>query len=130
MLKHVAVRLKLSSDGEKAFAIQKSDIVNSVLEKRDPALRNIIEALQDRGLAYSVDGCDLYWFQVDDERTPCYYQKMNEVEVVFSSEWFEKEKEKIRHYGGIKYYDACSNLVQEYEIKNQQRKIQYSVSRS
>lgn len=129
MLKHVAVRLRLSSDGEKAFKIQKSSVVNSVLEKRDPALRNIIEALIHKGLAYTVDGCDLFWFQVEDQRTPEYYEQMNEVEVVFSSEWFEKEKEKIRHYGGAKYYDACSDLVKGYMIKNQERKIRYSVSR-
>ena len=134
MLKHIAVRLKKFSDGEAAFSYKeththKRQLVESRLEARDPALRNITEALFERGLKYSVDGCSLYWFQVDDDNTVEYYQECNEVECVFSSDWFEEEKKKIRYYQGIKYVDECYGLAEQFTLKCQERPIDYQVQR-
>jgi len=44
---------------EKIIAIRLKSIYHGKagLEKRDPALRNINEALLDNGLAYDIDGC-------------------------------------------------------------------------
>jgi hypothetical protein len=127
MLKHIAVRLQRFHHGELAFQLNNSQVINANIEKRDPALKNLIEGLIAEGLDYTVDGCDLYWFQIDDEHDIEHYQPMNEVEVVFSSEWFEQKKESFRHMAGMKYFDASAGLAKEFTVKDQSRKIEYQL---
>lgn len=126
MLKHIAVRLRRSSDAQIAFEIRNSNIVNAALEKRDPALRNLTEGLYNNGVQSEVDGCKLFWFQILDDNSPDFYQYFDEVECVFSSAWFDEEKSRIRHFAGVKYYDASSELAKQFELKDQNRKIDYS----
>ena len=128
MLKHIAVRLQKAHHGEIGFSLKNATIVNASLEKRDPALKNLVEGLNRKGLQYTVDGCDLYWFQIDDQRPLSFYAALNEVECVFESDWFEAEKEKIRHMSGIRYFDASAGLADHFVIKDQQRAIDYDVS--
>ena len=128
MLKHIAVRLQKVHHAEIGFSLKQAKLVNAALEKRDPALKNLLEGLHRRGLEYTVDGCDLYWFQIDDERPLSFYAALNEVECVFDSDWFEAEKEKIRHMSGIRYFDASAGLADGFEIKDQKRAIDYDVS--
>lgn len=127
MLKHIAVRLRRFHHGQMAFDINNSKVINANIDKRDPALKNILEGLISRGLEYAVDGCDLYWFQIDDEHPISHYQPMNEVEVVFESEWFESKKDSFRHMSGMRYFDASAGLADEFEIKDQSRKIVYQL---
>lgn len=127
MLKHIAVRLRKFHHGQVGFELNNSTVVNANIEKRDPALRNLIEGLISRGLAYTVDDCDVYWFQIDDEHPLSHYQPLNEVEVVFESEWFEREKESFRHMSGMKYFDASAGLADQFELKDQKRKIAYQL---
>ena len=37
------------------------------------------------GLEYQIDGCNLYWFQIDDEHSVDFYQRFREIELVFSA---------------------------------------------
>ncbi len=127
MLKHIAVRLRRFHHGELAFEINNSKVVNANIEKRDPALKNLLEGLISRGMNYTVDGCDLYWFQVDDEHPISHYQPMNEVEIVFESDWFEAKKDSFRHMSGMRYFDASAGLADEFEIKDQNREIAYQL---
>ena len=129
MIKHIAVRLKSPHHGYAGFAVQKSTVLNSGLDKRDPALRNLTEALYDRGLAYDVDGCGLYWFQIEDAHSLEYYRNLNEVEVVFESSWYDAEKARIRGFSGHRYYDACAEMAKTWALGDQNRKISYQVPR-
>ena len=132
MLKHIAVRLKRSSDAEIAFKpnekhSHKRQLVGAKLEVRDPAVKNYAEALYERGLDYFVDDCKLFWFQIDDANPVDYYTDFNEVECVFDSVWFEEEKNRIRYLQGTKYVDECHKLAERVRIKDQNRKIDYSL---
>jgi len=127
MLKHIAVRLRKFHHGQLAFEMNNSTVINANIEKRDPALKNLIEGLINHGMDYTVDGCDLYWFQIDDEFPVSHYQPMNEVEVVFESEWFEQKKESFRHMSGMKYFDASAGLAADFALKDQNRKIAYQL---
>lgn len=128
MLKHIAVRLQKPQHADIGFKIKNSTVINASLEKRDPALKNLTEGLHNKGLEFVVDGCALYWFQIEDQRPISFYAALNEVECVFESAWFEAEKEKIRHMSGIKYYDTSAGLADIFEIKDQARRIDYDVS--
>ncbi|TQV84018.1 hypothetical protein FKG94_04955 [Exilibacterium tricleocarpae] len=128
MLKHIAVRLQKVHHAEIGFSLKNAKLVNAALEKRDPALKNLLEGLNRNGLEYVVDGCDLYWFQIEDERPLSFYASLNEVECVFDSSWFETEKEKIRHLSGVRYFDASAGLADQFVIKDQQRAIDYDIS--
>ena len=119
--------MKSAYHGSTGFALQGATVINSELEKRDPALKNITEALHAKGLEYTVDGCALYWFQIEDPKGLEYYLTLNEVEVGFYSDWFEKEKSRIRGHAGNRYYDACEAIASSLTFRNQSRDIRYTL---
>lgn len=127
MKKHIAVRLKSYYHGETGFQYNGATVVNSALEKRDPALKNITEELHNQGLAFDIDGCSLYWFQIEDDKTCDFYNHFNEVEVVFESDWFDSQKARIRGMAGKMYYDACAEIARNVTLKDQSRPISYSL---
>lgn len=131
-MKHIAVRLKNIRDIKIAFGYKEShehkrELIDSNIEKRDPALKNLVNELFDRGLAYTVDNCSLFWLQIKDENTLEYYLGKNEVEVVFDSQWFDEQKARIRNFNGINYVEACGALADQFTIKNQEREIDYEI---
>lgn len=125
--KIIAVRLKSIYHGKAGFDLQGAEVLNAGLEKRDPALRNINEALLDNGLAYDIDGCGLHWFLIEDNRDVNYYLGLNEVEIAFETDWFEAQKARIRGYSGVRYYDACADIARTFSLKDQQRPIDYTL---
>lgn len=125
--KIVAIRLKSIYHGKAGFGQQGAEVINAGLEKRDPALRNINEALLDHGLVYDIGGCGLYWFLIDDRRAVDYYHGLNEVEIAFDVDWFEAQKARIRGYSGVRYYDACAAIARAFSLKDQQRSISYTL---
>ncbi len=131
-MKYIAVRLKNIRDSKVAFGYKEShqhkrELIDSNIEKRDPALKNLVNELFDRGLAYTVDNCSLYWLQIKDENSLEYYLGKNEVEVVFESQWFEEQKARIRNFNGINYVEACGALADQFTLKNQEREIDYEI---
>lgn len=127
MKKHVAVRLKSYYHGDAGFQYNGAIVVNSALEKRDPALKNIMEELHNQGLAFEVDKCKVFWFQIDDDKPAEFYTNFNEVELAFESEWFEAQKVRIRSMTGNQYYNACADIVKGFVLKDQSRLINYKV---
>ncbi len=105
---------------------QASAVINSGMERRDPALRNLIEGMQQRGLEIEVDGCPLHVFLIEDNREPSYYQQFNEVEACFNADWFEEEKAKIRFLKGMAYHDATTGWSNQFPLKDQGRAIDYT----
>jgi hypothetical protein len=129
IVKVIAVRLKSIYHGNPGFEYQGAKVLNSGLEKRDPALRNITEALYERGVEYSIDDCSLYWFLIEDDNDCQFYLGLNEVELAFEAEWFESEKARIRGFAGQRYYSACEDIAQGWLIKDQTRPISYTLPR-
>lgn len=127
MQKYVAVRLRSAQHGNVGFSLQKATVINYSLEKRDPALRNLTEALYTLGLEYKLGGCALHWFHIDDKREPEYYLNLREVEFAFTTEWFDGEKARIRGLAGFEYIDACADIAKSLTIKDQQRDVAYKL---
>ncbi len=127
MQKYVAVRLKSVHHGLTGFSIQDAKVINYSLEKRDPALKNIMESLLEIGLEFTIDGCAIYWFHIDDDRDLEFYRSLREVEFDFSTQWFEGKKAGIRGYSGMAYVDACAAIAKELVIKDQRRDIAYAI---
>lgn len=105
---------------------QDASVVNSSMERRDPALRNLIEGMQQRGLQHEVDGCPLHVFLIEDERDTDYYDQFNEVEACFDADWFDREKAKVRFMKGAAYHDVTSGWSSQFALKNQKRSIDYT----
>lgn len=127
MQKYVAVRLRSAQHGNVGFSLQNANVINYLLEKRDPALRNVTEAMYSLGLEYKVGGCAMFWFHIEDHREPDYYLNLREVEFAFSAEWFDGEKTRIRGLSGFEYIDACEEIAKTLTIKDQARDVNYTL---
>lgn len=121
--KYVAIRLKSIHHGEERFSAKGSTIVNSRMEKREPALKNITDALFDLGLDYEIDKHSLVWFLIDDDQAAEEHLCYVDIEIAFEASWYEAEKARIRGYTGIHYYDACVELAKGFTLKDQTRLI-------
>ena len=130
MLKHIAVRLKRQYDGKIGFQLQNSQVINSNLIQRDPALKNVSESLHKLGLKYDISGCRLFWYQIDDDKPVEWYNEFNEVELAFASDWFEDEKSKIRNLSGYDYIHGCERLAEKIVFKDQDRIVEYNLPES
>ncbi|BFM14796.1 hypothetical protein R50073_09790 [Maricurvus nonylphenolicus] len=121
--KYVAIRLKSIHHGEERFSAKGCTIINSRMEKREPALKNITDALFDLGLDYEIDKHSLVWFLIDDDQSAEEHLCYVDIEVAFEACWYEAEKARIRGYTGIHYYDACVELAKGFTLKDQTRLI-------
>ncbi|MYM62169.1 hypothetical protein [Pseudomaricurvus sp. HS19] len=95
-------------------------IENYAIEKRDPALRNLAEALLDRGVEYRIEGRALEWFLVSSEQPSSELLLLPGVEVAFSVDWFESRKAHIRRLKGGDYIDACGAIADHLPLRQRQ----------
>ncbi len=121
--KYIAVRLKSIHHGEDRFSAEACSIVNSRMEKREPALKNITDALYDLGIEYEIDSHALFWFLIDDDQAVDEHLCYADIELAFEASWYDAEKARIRGYTGIHYYDACVELAKAFTLKDQTRLI-------
>lgn len=121
--KYVAVRLKSIHHGEERFSAKGSTIINSRMEKREPALKNISDALYDLGLDYEIDKQGMVWFLIDDDQSAEEHLCYADIEIAFDASWYETQKARIRGYTGMHYYDACVELAKGFSLKDQTRLI-------
>ncbi len=121
--KYIAVRLKSIHHGEDRFSAEACTIVNSRMEKREPALKNITDALFDLGIEYEIDSHALFWFLIDDDQAVDELLCYADIELAFEASWYDAEKARIRGYTGIHYYDACVELAKAFTLKDQTRLI-------
>lgn len=115
------------SDAKAAFRHQRAIIVDSSVEKKDPALKNLAEGLHDRGLAYGIDGCRIIWLVVEDNHEVNFYRQFNEVEIVFTQAWLEQRKALVRHLSGVDYCGTTIRWAEEFQLKPQDRALVYRV---
>lgn len=121
--KYIAVRLRSIHHGEERFSAAGCTIVNSRMEKREPALKNITDALYDLGVEYEIDNHALFWFLIDDDQAVDERLCYADIELAFDASWYDAEKARIRGYTGIHYYDACVELAKAFTLKDQTRLI-------
>ncbi len=99
------------------------NVINYSMEKRDPALKNVADALLDLELEFRIENQSLHWVLVDDERQEAQLLECNFIELVLTCAWFDGEKQKIRRLRGRAYIDACMNLARQLSLKDQTRTL-------
>lgn len=125
MKKYLCLRARNSRDAKLAINIHQGKVIRSNPDA-DPAFRNMLEALTNKGLKPEIDDCRLFCFLVEDPKNTDFYQ-FNEVELEISDDWFEAEKSKVRHLVGAAYCEATAKLADEIPMKDQKRKIKYQI---
>jgi len=100
------------------------NVINYSMEKRDPALKNVADALLDLELEFRIENQSLHWVLVDDERQEAQLLECNFIELVLTCAWFDGEKQKIRRLRGRAYIDACTELARQLSLKDQTRTLE------
>ena len=124
---YIAIRLKRLSDAVHGFNEHDTKVIDSNIERRSPALKNISQEFYDSGMEYEIDGHKLFWLHVEGPSDAEYFSKFNEVECVFDQSWFDGQQARIRSYAGMAYYDACAEIAKDLGKKPQDREIAYSI---
>ena len=93
------------------------------MEKRDPALKNLGEALLDLGLEYKLGSQTLHWLHLKSDQSSAEILQHNAFELVICGRWFEQEKHRIRRLKGIDYIDGCAKIAASLPLKNQARTL-------
>jgi hypothetical protein len=126
MKKLLAVRLRYASDSAYAFRTRNNittEIHSTSAEKLSPAIKNVSQALYDKGVEYFIDDCPVFWLIIENKLPLEDYFSVPEVEYACSYDWFHEQTKRIRNYAGLKYIEACDSLVKDYVIKPQDRKF-------
>ncbi len=92
------------------------------MEKREITLKNVADALLDRGLAHRVDQRHLYWVLSSSEIDAPTPEQQKLIEVSINKAWFDAQKRHIRRLKGIAYLDACTSIAQLIPLKSQSEK--------
>jgi len=123
----IAVRLQRSADARYGLSRHDTELLDSNIEKRNAALKNMISFWMDNGVEHQVDGCALFWLEIEGPHSAEYFLHHNEVEFAFSAQWYKEQESGIRGRAGMAYYDACADMAREIPLKAQARAITYSV---
>lgn len=121
--KYFGLRASSTTKAKEILARYDISIINYALEKRDPALRNLSDALFDSGLEHQINRQSLYWFLIDDDRQCRQLFELGPVEITFCAQWFADQKKRIRPLRGADYINACADIASQFSIKDQQRNI-------
>ncbi len=92
---------------------------NYAMEKREITLKNVADALLDRGLAHRVDQRYLYWVLSSSEIDAPTPEQQKLIEVSINKAWFDAQKRHIRRLKGIAYLDACTSIARLIPLKGQ-----------
>ncbi|TQV78073.1 hypothetical protein FKG94_13410 [Exilibacterium tricleocarpae] len=129
MKKFLAVRARTLFAAKSALISQGIEVVKANVERSEPALRNLVEGLHQRGLTYDIDGLGVFWLLVDSPHEPDYFTGFSAVECAFSELWLQQAAQKVRYLKGIAYCDATSAWADEFVIKDQSRSIEVNFER-
>ena len=130
MKKYLAVRARNLFAAKSALTAEGIEVVKANVERTEPALRNLVEGLHQRGLVYDIDGLGVFWLLIDSPHEPDYFNGFSAVECVFSEHWLSQAAQKVRYLKGIAYCDATSAWADEFTLKDQSRSIAVSFASS
>ena len=123
MEKYLALRAQKLVDLKNALKAIDCDILNTQVERIEPALRNMAEGLHRRGMVYDIAGHGVFWVRVNDERSVESYSEYSAVECAFSVDWFKMQAQKVRYLRGIAYCDATEAWGDDFPLADQTRSI-------
>ncbi len=114
---YLAVRAKSATTAKDFLESHGIQVENYAMEKRDPTLRNIHEALLDQGLEYRQNDNIIHWALINHDQPPARLLTYDMIEVAFEADWLETHKQSIRRLKGGDYLDACANIARQLQIK-------------
>ena len=126
----IAVRLQRGADARYGLSRHNTELLDSNIDKRNAALKNMITFWVDHGVEYKIDGCSLFWLEVAGPHDAEYFLHHNEVEFAFSESWYKEQEASIRGRAGLAYYDACADIARAIPLKKQTRQIAYSIKQT
>ena len=124
----IALRLVRKLDGFKGLENIGALVIDSNQESKDPAFRNLLQGLE---IPETTNGTSVFWYLIEDGKHSIEeLYAYNETEAIFTQEWLEEEKDKVRYFRGIDYCDATEALAKKVTLKDPHREIEYEVKRS
>lgn len=126
--KYLALRVRDYNKLAAFLREQGVKIIHSRLETRDQALRNVTEGLFDLGVERVIDQHELRWMLVEGELDDETINSWSLCDLAMDVDWFDQYKQKIRHCGGVAYWDATYGLAKELSVKPQDRTLSYQVA--
>lgn len=127
MIKYLAVRVRSYDDIKDFFQQHGLNVVQAGVARVEQVLSNLTEGLYDKGMERTVDGHELRWFLVSGDVAKDIEERWSMCELGIEKDWFDQFKSSIRHYTGVKYWDATYGLAGEWELKPQERNLRYSL---
>jgi len=120
---YIAVRAQKLSDAKNALAAANVTVLNSLVDRIEPAIRNMAEGLHRLGVVYDIAGCGLYWLLIEGGDDLGHFYGFSAVECAFSAEWYQQQAAKVRYLKGIAYCDATEEWAGLFSLADQARKI-------
>jgi len=120
---YIAVRAQKLSDAKNALAAANITVLNSLVDRIEPAIRNMAEGLHRLGVVYDIAGCGVYWLLVEGGDDLERFYRFSAVECAFSAAWYQQQAAKVRYLKGIAYCDATEEWAGLFSLADQERKI-------
>lgn len=120
---YLAVRAQKLSDAKNALTAANIDVLNSNVDRIEPAIRNLAEGLHRRGVVYDIAGCGLFWLLVEGGDDIGRFSDFSAVECVFSAEWYQVQAAKVRYLKGMAYCDTTAEWAEQFPLADQTRVI-------
>ncbi|GEM_PF-957243 len=120
---YIAVRAQKLSDAKNALAAANITVLNSLVDRIEPAIRNMAEGLHRLGVVYDMAGCGVYWLLIEAGDDLEHFYGFSAVECVFSATWYQQQAAKVRYLKGIAYCDATEEWAGLFSLADQKRNI-------
>jgi len=121
---YIAVRAQKLSDAKNALAAANITVLNSLVDRIEPAIRNMAEGLHRLGVVYDIAGCGVYWLLVEGGDDLERFYRFSAVECAFSAAWYQQQAAKVRYLKGIAYCDATEQWAGLFSLADQKRNIE------
>ncbi|MAZ87699.1 MAG: hypothetical protein CL693_08635 [Cellvibrionaceae bacterium] len=118
-ISYLAIRASSADAGIKQLKELGVGIDNYAMDKREITLKNVADALLDRGLKYRIDQQTIHWVLSDSEIDTQTLKQQDWIELSINKAWFDAQKFRIRRLKGIAYLEACAMIAQQIALKNQ-----------
>ncbi len=116
---YLAIRAASADTGIKQLKEIGVTIENYAMDKREITLKNVADALLDRGLKYRVNQQTLHWVLTESEIDTTALNQQDWIELSINKTWFDTQKLHIRRLKGGAYLDACAKIARQIPLKNQ-----------
>ncbi|GLS27821.1 hypothetical protein [Marinibactrum halimedae] len=121
---YLCVRAQSLTIAKAALAEAGAVIIRSQVDKIQPALRNLSEALVDRGMAWRLGETSFYWLEVEHKVIHlAQWLRFSCVELALDYQWLQTQLKLIRGLKGAAYVEAAYRWCKKFTLKSQSRPV-------